>query len=110
MCLWLYSVRLMIHILKAEYLGDYRVRFTFSDGREGVVDLRPVVLKDQREAFLPLQDPSVFKRLFIDHGALCWPDGPDIAPEYIYFLAFQDDEALRELFEEWGYMEARVVA
>jgi hypothetical protein len=41
----------MIHILRAEHLRDYRVRFTFSDRREGVVDLSPVVLKDPREAF-----------------------------------------------------------
>jgi hypothetical protein len=101
----------MIHILTAEYLTDYRVRSTFSDGREGregVVDLRPVILKDTREAFSALRDPSVFKRLFIDHGALCWPGGPDIAPEYIYFLAFRDDESLRDRFEEWGYIEAGV--
>ena len=100
----------MIHISSAEYLADYDVRFTFSDGREGVVDLRRTVFEDPREIFATLRDPSVFKRLFIDHGVLCWPDGPDIAPEYIYFLAFQNDETLRALFENWGYVEAGAVA
>jgi hypothetical protein len=44
----------------------------------------------------------------VEHGALCWTGDLDVAPEYIYFLAFSDDESLRGLFEEWGYIQSEV--
>jgi hypothetical protein len=28
--------------------------------------------------------------------------------QYIYYLAFRDDESLRGLFEEWGYIGSEV--
>lgn len=98
----------MLHISDAQYLGDYRVRLTFNNGREGVADLRPMIFDEPRTVFSPLRDLSVFRQLFIAHGALCWLGDLDVAPEYIYFLAFRDDESLRGLFEEWGYLKAEV--
>src|SRR5919197_1211997 len=98
----------MLHITDAEYLGDYRIRFVFDNGREGVADLRAMVFEDPRSVFVPLRDQGVFRQFFIEHGALCWPGEVDVAPEYIYFLAFREDESLHRLFEEWGYLEAEV--
>lgn len=98
----------MLHISDAQYLGDYRVRLAFNNGREGVADLRAMIFDEPRTVFAPLRDVSVFRQLFIAHGALCWPGDLDVAPEYIYFLAFRDDENLRGLFEEWGYLKAEV--
>lgn len=98
----------MLHISDAEYMGEYRVRFVFDNGRQGVTNLRPMIFDDPRAVFAPLKDLSVFRQLFIEHGALCWPGNLDVAPEYIYFLAFRDDESLRGLFEEWGYIQTEV--
>ena len=98
----------MLHISNAEPLNEYRVHLLFDDGREGTADLRQLVFDDPRPVFAPLRDPSFFQRLSVEHGALSWPGGIDIAPEYLYFLAFRDDESLRELFEDWGYVEAEV--
>ncbi len=98
----------MLHITDAEYVGDYRVRVVFSDGREGVADLRPMILEDSRSVFTPLRDLRAFRQLSIEHGTLCWSGDIDVAPEYIYFLAFRDDENLQPLFEQWGYIEAEV--
>jgi hypothetical protein len=98
----------MLHISDAEYLGEYRLRVVFNDGREGVADLRPMVFDEPRPVFAPLKDLSGFRQFFIEHGGLCWPGGLDVAPEYIYFLAFRDDESLRGLFEEWGYVQTEV--
>jgi hypothetical protein len=96
----------MLHISDAEYLAEYRVRVAFNDGREGVADLRPMVFDNPDTVFTPLEDLAVFRQFAIEHGALCWPGEVDVAPEYMYFLAFRDDESLRGLFEEWGYIEA----
>lgn len=98
----------MLHISKAEYLSDYRVRVVFNDGREGIADLRSMIFDNPRTVFDPLRDVLVFRRLFIKYGALCWPGDLDVASEYTYFLAFRDDESLRALFEEWGYANAEV--
>jgi hypothetical protein len=32
-----------------------------------------------------------------------WPNGADLAPEYVYFQAFKDDPKLLPQFEAWGY-------
>jgi Protein of unknown function (DUF2442) len=97
----------MLHISLAEYLGDHRVRVVFDNGREGVADLSAMV-GNSSKVFAPLRDVSVFSQLFIKYGTLCWPGDLDVAPEYIYFLAFRDDEGLHGLFEEWGYINAEV--
>jgi hypothetical protein len=98
----------MLKISDTEYFGDYRVRFIFDDGRQGVADLRQMIFDDPRPIFAPLRDTAVFQQLFIEHGALCWPGGLDVAPEYVYYLTFRDDERLRGLFEEWGYIGSEV--
>jgi len=35
-----------------------------------------------------------------------WANGADIAPEYLYFLAFKDEPDLQEKFKKWGYVTA----
>jgi hypothetical protein len=64
-------------------LDGYRLRLTFDDGTEGVVDL------DERlwgPMFEPLRDPEVFARVRVDAGSgtIVWPNGADIAPETLY--------------------------
>lgn len=98
----------MVRISEAKYLGDYRVRLVFDNRREGVADLYSMIFDDPRPVFAPLRDKAVFQQLFIAHGALCWPGDMDVAPEYIYYLAFSDDESLSGLFEEWGYIRSEV--
>ena len=98
----------MLHITKAEFLDEYRVRVAFDNGREGIADLRPMIFDDVRPVFAALRDMAKFRQLYIEQGALCWPGELDLAPEYIYFLALRDDKSLRGIFEEWGYIKAEV--
>ena len=67
----------------ARYLGGYRVWLTFDDGREGAADLAADLWG---EVFEPLRDPQAFARLRADPalGTLVWPNGADLAPEYLY--------------------------
>jgi len=73
----------MIKVIAARYLGDFQVALQFSDGREGVFDGH--TLLDRSGSLLePLRDESYFNRLFIDAGALCWPNGLELSPARLY--------------------------
>ena len=63
-------------------LKDFRLRVCFKDGTEGTV-----ALKDELygAVFKPLRDPDFFAKVMIDeHGAICWPNGADLAPDALY--------------------------
>ena len=35
---------------------------------------------------------------------IVWPNGADLAPEYVYFQAFKEDPDLQSQFKQWGYI------
>lgn len=76
-----------LHITKAEYLRDYTVKVVFSDGRKGTADLRDALRGPMFDA---LKDKEMFSRLRVDDEleTIVWPNGADLAPEYISFRAF----------------------
>ncbi len=44
-----------------------------------------------------------FKKFQVDY-TLKWNDDLDLAPEYLYFKAFENDKNLQKQFHEWGYI------
>lgn len=70
-------------VIDAKYKKNYIIHIRFSDGTEGNIDLRDELYG---ELFEPLKDKQVFKTFSIhpDFHTLCWPNGADIAPEYLY--------------------------
>jgi len=70
-------------ITEAKYERDYIIRVRFLDGTEGDIDLRDELYG---LIFEPLQDLDVFKQVFVhpDFHTLCWPNGADLAPEFVY--------------------------
>ena len=61
---------------------NYRLRIRFSDGVTGIVDLSR---RPKRGVFAPLQDLNLFAQARIDEfGAVCWPNGADIAPDAMH--------------------------
>ncbi|MFO7838454.1 MAG: DUF2442 domain-containing protein [Desulfosalsimonadaceae bacterium] len=70
-------------IKSAEYVHDYIIHLRFADGTEGDIDLGQELYG---EVFEPLKDPEVFKRFTLhpEFHTLCWPNGADIAPEFLY--------------------------
>ncbi len=73
----------MIKLIKAHYLGDFCVALTFSDGRQSVF-LGRELLQRNGPLLVPLRNESYFKRVFIDAGALCWPNGLELSPQRLY--------------------------
>lgn len=68
-------------VIKAEYVGEYRLRLTFNDNSEKTVDFEEWL---HGPIFEPLRDVQYFKRFFLDGWMVCWPNGADIAPETLY--------------------------
>jgi Protein of unknown function (DUF2442) len=71
-------------VVSVEALRGYRLRVRFLDGLEGVVDMSRLVVSSDAGVFAALADSEAFNRVFVALGAVCWPDGLDIAPDAIY--------------------------
>jgi hypothetical protein len=92
----------ILHVTEAKYIEEYKVQVSFNNGRRGVADLSNAL---RGSAFESLKDKSIFSSLRVDEelATIVWPNGADLAPEYIYFQAFKDDPSLQEQFRVWGY-------
>ena len=77
----------MIKLLEAHYRGNYQIDLVFSDGQCGVFDVRAYLATRQGPLLDPLQDESYLQRLFIDAGALCWPNGLELSPARLHEIS-----------------------
>ena len=73
---------MLTKVVRLEKLGGFRLRVRFSDRSEGVHDF--VAMVEQPGPMLePLRDETYFARVFLEFGAPTWPNGFDIAPEWL---------------------------
>ncbi len=72
----------MQSVTDAKPLPNFHLEVTFADGFRGEIDLRPRLFGTM---FEPLRDQAFFERVFVDEfGAVCWPNGADLAPDALY--------------------------
>ena len=72
----------MTRPIKVEALPEFRIRITYSDQVEGVVDLSADVGKG---VFGPLRDPAFFRRVYVGQfGQIAWSDDIEICPDAAY--------------------------
>jgi hypothetical protein len=73
----------MVHVQAVEYLGEYRLALTFSDGSVRTIDLEAELYG---EIFEPLKEVSYFKQVKVNHeiDTIVWPNDADFAPEFLY--------------------------
>ncbi len=76
----------LLHIITAEYIGDYKIKLSFNNGYSGVVDLQEKIYNDHRKIFTPLKDKTFFQSFKQHFGTIEWGNGLDLAPEYLYNL------------------------
>lgn len=94
---------MILHIINAKYIDGYKIEVAFNDRRKGTADLSETL---HGTMFEPLKDQHVFSQVRVDDtlGTICWQNGADIAPEYVYFQAFKHETELQEQFKKWGYL------
>jgi hypothetical protein len=93
----------MLSVVNANYQDDYKILLQFNDDKKGVVDLKEFIFDGKIKPFKQLQDIEKFKTFRVDY-TLKWEDDLDLAPEYLYFKAFERDDSLKQKFHEWGYV------
>jgi hypothetical protein len=72
----------MHRVIAVSPLDGYRLHVTFEDGVQGEVDLGARLFGPM---FEPLKDANLFAQVAIDEfGAVCWPNGADLAPDALH--------------------------
>lgn len=76
---------MILRITQASVCGPFRLRLTFNDGVEKVVDLEDELTGP---IFQPLKDRTFFDQVVLDRicGTVAWPNGADFAPEFLHEL------------------------
>jgi hypothetical protein len=73
---------MLTKVVRIEQRGGFRLWVRFNDGSEGVHDFAAMV-GEPGSMLTPLRDPAYFARVFLEFGAPTWPNGFDIAPEWL---------------------------
>lgn len=75
---------MIFDIIEAKYIEEYKIRVSFENGKEGIVDLKEY--RKKGGLFDSLKDKNYFIKFYInkDLGTICWPNGLDIAPETLF--------------------------
>lgn len=80
---------MFLHVTEARHLEGYKIEVSFNNGKKGIADLSAVL---KGPVFEPLREVSAFSQLYVNEEleTVVWPNGADLAPEYIYFQAFRN--------------------
>ena len=70
-------------VTEVKVIPPYTLEVHFSDGFCRQIDLTDELWG---EVFEPLKDPEFFAKAFVDEesGTVTWPNGVDLAPEWLY--------------------------
>jgi len=73
----------MQDVIEAKYVGEYILWLRFEDGTDGEIDLSSEL---DGPIFEPLRDQGYFASVRVnpDTGTIEWPNGADLAPEFLY--------------------------
>jgi len=84
---------LLNEVTRVELLGGFRLRIRFQDGATAEHDFTAFANApgQMRE---PLRDPAYFARVYLDNGALTWPNGYDMCPDWLR-MTLEDAGELR---------------
>ncbi|MBK7359784.1 MAG: DUF2442 domain-containing protein [Saprospiraceae bacterium] len=74
----------VIRVIDAKHLESFKLSLKFNDGLTGEVDLENELYG---EIFEPLNNIDYFKKFTLDTWTICWPNGADFSPEFLYELA-----------------------
>lgn len=65
---------MVISIANAEYIEDYKIRFSFSDGSEKEIDFESFLSNSRNPMTRKFLDTSLFRLFHLEHGDIVWND------------------------------------
>ena len=69
-------------VKRVQPYGGFELEIESTDGLRGRMDVSQRLFGP---VFEPLLDAKLFEQVYVDpFGAICWPNGADIAPDAIY--------------------------
>ena len=71
----------MLRVIDVDYISDYKLLVTFSDGTRKIVNLEPYL---KGEVFGELLDKEKFVQYGLTRVTIEWANGADLAPEFLY--------------------------
>lgn len=71
----------MLRVIDVDYIKDYQLKITSSDGITKIVDLRSYLTG---EVFGELIDLNKFIQYGLTRVTIEWANGVDLAPEFLY--------------------------
>jgi hypothetical protein len=83
----------MLHVTKYVLQGDYTVYVEFNDGRGGTICFKTELERDHREIIRELLNLKKFNTVKLEYHTLCWDNGVDFAPEYLYEQVMKQKKA-----------------
>ena len=74
----------MIKVINAELRDDYTVYVEFNDGKKGFISFKKILETDHRQVIRDLLQEETFNTLKVKLNTLCWDNGVDFAPDFLY--------------------------
>ena len=59
-------------IVKAEHIGDYKVKLFFSDKKQRTVDFGEFIFSSTHPSFTQYKDLKKFRKFKLEHGNIVW--------------------------------------
>jgi Mg/Co/Ni transporter MgtE len=78
--------------VKAELKDTYNVFVVFNNGVSGIINFKEKLENDHRQIIKELLDINKFKTVKVDLDTLCWDNGVDFAPEYLYDIIINENK------------------
>jgi len=75
----------MIWVIDAKRKNEtYELLIKFNDGKESIVNLKNTIENDHRPIIRALLDVNMFNSFAVKNDTVCWKNGADFAPEFLY--------------------------
>jgi hypothetical protein len=73
----------LVRVRRLKRVGPYRLKVWFTDGQAGEWDFSELQ-RDHGPMVEPFKDAAFFDQVFLEFGALTWPNGFDWAPDALH--------------------------
>ena len=85
----------MLRVVDVDYIKDYELLATFSNGSKKNIDLKPYLTG---EVFGELLDKDIFTQYSLTNVTIEWANGADLAPEFLYEIGTELEIKANTLF------------